>query len=156
MILLSTLGVTIAFFISDDNAVNSIKMGKVDVEVAETVENGKKINVGATVKAGTTPCWVRVFVGLPTGMQNQILIETTPTTPDSNWIQDGNYYYYQSALGGINKDETVILFDEIKSEENLDISGVQSELDIVVYAEAIQKEFGNSALEAFRNKKNER
>lgn len=153
LILLSTLGVTIAFFTADDNVVNSIKMGKVDIEVAETVEKGIKTNVGATVKAGTTPCWVRVFVGLPTGMQKQILVKTIPEKPNDNWSQEGNYYYYQLPLGGKNEDETVILFQEIRSEENLDINQVQDELDIVVYAEAIQESNGTNAIEAFHKKK---
>ena len=152
LIILVTLGGTVAYFTADDNKVNTINMGKMDVEVVEKVADGIKTNVGATIKAGSSPCWVRVFVGLPIGMQQQTLIETTPASPDSNWIKDGNYYYYQSSLGGKNTDETVILFNEIKTEENLDMNQVQSELDIVVYAEAIQKEFGNSAIEAFRNK----
>ncbi len=150
--ILVTLGGTVAYFTADNNKVNTINMGKMDVEVVEKVANGIKTDVGATIKAGSSPCWVRLFVGFPVGMQQQTLIETAPASPNSNWIKEGNYYYYQTALGGKSTDETVILFDEIKAEENLDINQVQSELDIVVYAEAIQKEFGNSAVEAFRNK----
>ncbi|MEG0971629.1 MAG: SipW-dependent-type signal peptide-containing protein [Lachnospiraceae bacterium] len=150
---MAAIGVTLAFFTAKDETKNTIQMGKIKVDVSETVIEGKKTDVGVIVKEGSVPCWVRIFVELPIGMQQQTLVETVPIQNElgPNWTKSGNYYYYNLPLGGKSTDETVILFDEIKSLQKLEKDQIQKELDIIVYAEAIQKEFGDSSIQAYEN-----
>ncbi len=155
LIILFTVGGTIAYFTSADGKVNTIQMGKINVEIHEIVEGGMKKEVGATVKKETAPCWVRIFVGIPVGMQGQYLVETQPEaselTNNSLWIKDGDYYYYSKQLGGNGTEETVVLFDQIMAKDSLNPDVVPTDLDIIVYAEAVQASYGSTAVDAFNN-----
>lgn len=138
---------TLALFKDNDNVSNRIEAGEIKIHTMETiVENGKE-NVGATLSADSVRSWVRVFVGIPNGPEGEKIFKCTPSTPNSNWIDGGdNYFYYKEVL---NPNDTVILYDKISYTEILSEDTMPSNLNIIVYAEAVQENTGKTVKEAF-------
>lgn len=156
---LFAVNTTVSYLADETDLVNTIVMGDVEIEVVERiVENGKEM-VGATNPiTEKSPAWVRLFVGLPKGTAGEnVYIETLftdgeLTNPDTNgggwtWSQGGDGYYYYS--DPINPGDTAYLFSSIMKTETIAEGELPSNIDIVIYAEAVQATLGNTAEEAF-------
>lgn len=142
---------TLAYFTDQKQVKNTATFGKLNVETHEKIVEGHKKDVGFTVSSDSVDCWVRVFVGIPkaSGDSNGVYEckKHDETNWTNNWKQDGDYYYY---LKPVKAGETKILFDSIKRTQKLTDGQQYSNLDIIVYAEAIQYEnTTNNPVEAF-------
>lgn len=154
---LFAVGTTVSYFADEAGLANTITMGDVEIEIAEEIVVNGKDMVGAT-NTGKNPAWVRLFVGLPKGLGGNDIYETTPFTdgdiknPDTNgggWTwspgADGYYYYSDPVAPG----ETAYLFSSIKKINEVVEGNLPSNIDIVIYAEAVQATYANTAEEAF-------
>lgn len=147
LISLFSRGVTLALFTDQDNALNTIETGKVVIETKETIIESGKANVGATLSTDSVRSWVRVFVGIPSGPGGKAIFTCTPATPNSNWINGGDGYFYYK--GVLDPGATVILYDKILYTATLSKDTMPSNLNIIVYAEAVQESLGSTAQNAF-------
>ncbi len=135
-------GVSLAYYKTEDKSVNTINTGIVDVKVHEEVEEMLKKNVGFQLQKDCVKSWVRLFVGLPTGIEGDIY--KTVRSDDDNWKlgTDGYYYYQQPVEYTKDGNNEYILFSSITANiggGSDTVSGSYNKnLDIVVYVEAIQ------------------
>lgn len=161
LITIFTIGTTVSYFTDEADVTNNVTMGRVEIEIIEQIiEDGKEM-VGAT-NVGLNPAWVRVFVGLPEGTGGKsvytetMFVDGTVTNPDTNgedwnWSKGADGYYYYS--DPINPNDTAYLFSSIIRSETIEEDELPSNIDIIIYAEAIQVSLGDSALVAFENLK---
>lgn len=161
LITIFTIGSTVSYFTDEEDVTNHITMGRIDIETKETiVEDGKEM-VGAE-NIGPNPAWIRVFVGLPQGTAGESVYIATPfedgrvTNPDTNgngwsWSQGSDGYYYYS--DPIEPGDTAYLFSSIMRSQTIEEDEFPSNIDIIIYVEAVQVSLGDSAIEAFENLK---
>lgn len=153
-----------AFYTEDESVVNTIKMGNITVDTYEEVDGEGKANVGV-INTGKNPCYIRLYVGIPTAMEGSEIYATTPglyttneagdkqfvekiTTTVTNeegvtstytWIKSGDYWYYDGIL---NVGETAILFNHIRFAD-IDKLAEGDNSNIILYVEAVQSEYIN-------------
>jgi len=135
---IATLGTTVAYFTQDGEKQNKLKMGKVDVEVHEELENGVKNNITATILPNHAECWVRMYVGIPKGNQDKPLFETPVRETEWEPGSDGYYYYKERVAAGAESYTLPVLFKKITPIAGLTEADIPANTDIIVYAEAIQ------------------
>lgn len=161
LITIFTIGTTVSYYTDEADVTNNIIMGRIDIDIEEKiVEDGKEM-VGAT-NVGLNPAWVRVFVGLPEGTDGKavytetMFVDGNITNPDTNgegwnWSEEADGYYYYS--DPINPGDTAYLFSSIMRSETIEEDELPSNIDIIIYTEAIQVSLGNSAIGGFENLK---
>ena len=116
------VGTISAYFTDNETKNNIINMGNVTVEIVEDIIGGEKENVGIR-NTGNNPCYIRLYVGIPTGIDGSDIYTTNPslytivngvkqevariiTTTDEagnitdkyEWIKSGDYWYYAGNL----------------------------------------------------------
>ena len=149
------IGGTIAWLTDNEEAVNKVTIGHVDIEVNETWENGVdgqnvapgvEVAKDPTVKnIGKNPAYIRVRVEISNTFYEPFLEINYQVEPNGNWFKEGEYYYYK-AIVDVNNSTTPV-FTKFMLNDNFIEPPVtapsdteQPGFDIVVYAEAIQSE----------------
>lgn len=167
LLLVLSVGVTQALFSDKEQVQNTIQTGKVDIETKETIVENGKTDVGVTNK-GPNDCWVRLLVTIPEGAitvengDNAVVYipvlytGNNPSNGSWNLSSEDNYYYYSKPL---KAGETAYLYESITISETLKEDQLPSNLDIIVYSEAIQKgitgQEGETASSAFQTLKSQ-
>lgn len=158
---------TLAFFIDIDKANNVITTGTIDIVLKETTidERGNevpfpqegidhvmpKMEVAKKVwveNMGTESAYVRIKIEkkITPGDLNTRYIKLGNIN-EIDWVQNGEYYYYISALNAGEK--TVPLFDSVIFDETMPNEYQDCKVDVVVIAESVQaKNNGATVLEA--------
>lgn len=157
-------GTIYAFYTDSESVVNTITMGNVTVDTYEEVDGEGKANVGV-INTGKNPCYIRLYVGIPTAMDGSEIYATTPSLYTTNeagdkqfvqsvtttvtneegvistytWIKSGDYWYYDGIL---DVGETTILFNHIRF-ANIDKLPEGDNSNIILYVEAVQSEYIN-------------
>jgi alternate signal-mediated exported protein len=116
LVLVAIVGVTFAYFQSNASFVNIFNTGTYRVvtteefvgpenwapgqEIPKTITSTNEGTIPAAVRASITEQWIKEIDGVETDITNQITNGTVIINLDntSDWIQEGNYYYYKYIL----------------------------------------------------------
>ena len=157
------VGATLAYFTDNDVATNVVTMGHVDIDldepnytpgidnVMEDLVPGETITKDPTITVAenSQPAFIRAKIeflmdGAPMGakyaseLEGQLTLEGTKLVEDTSWKKgEGNYYYFQYE---VDPGEKIVLFDEVTIPSNWGNDVADSEIQIIVSAEAIQSE----------------
>lgn len=157
------VGATLAYFTDNDVAKNVVTMGHVDIDLDEPnytpgVDNvmedlvpGETITKDPTITVAedSQPAFIRAKIeflmdGAPmeakyaSELEGQLTLEGTKLVEDTSWKKgEGNYYYFQYE---VDPGEKIVLFDEVTIPSNWGNDVADSEIQIIVSAEAIQSE----------------
>ena len=145
----STVGVTYSYLTANDNKANMISVTDAEIHIEENFtppvdpEPGDIITKSPkVVNDSDVPVKVRMSAKFSdSGAEEQC----EPLLIDSNWIQKGDYYYYNKELAP--GESTIALFNYIKIKESVNKEDLIP-FDILVYAEAIQS-YGNVSEDAW-------
>lgn len=160
-IIILSIGLTTAYFTSQKKVENTLHMGKIDVNVTETVLKSSKEMVGVTLDSESSKCWVRLYVGIPVGnngtriydtaylvnesgqwlmedgtvVENGAWLNEDGTVADTDKAFEGGWLYYSEPLSG---GDSRICFKEIKAVPLLSPGDKPANLDVIVYTEGVQ------------------
>lgn len=149
------VGATLAYFTDSDDALNTITMGHVDIELDEPTfsENNPENKISnvtpgqlitkdptITVKAGSEASYLRAKIDIKgLSEEDAALIEESLDINRDLWVQgEDDYYYLQQAVGKTNVDLKFRLFDHVTIPTKWDNAYANAEFTINVTAEAIQ------------------
>ncbi len=157
LVAIAALGVTLAYFTADDDAVNTFTVGNIAIELqepawgtsgsidADTVYPGEALAKDPkVVSTGTNPCIVRLKVEMPTipGVTNPVTLENLDT---ANWYKDGDYYYYLKPIATpgtgyptVPDSATTALFTQIRISTAVTNHTSETSYDVKVTAQALQ------------------
>ena len=116
VLLVAVIGLTFAYFQTTANFVNVFNTGTYRVvtteefvgpenwapgqEIPKTITSTNEGTIPAAVRVSYTEQWLKEIDGVETDITNQITNGTVIINLDntSDWIQEGNYYYYKYIL----------------------------------------------------------
>lgn len=150
------VGATLAYFTDSQEAVNTITMGHVDIDLDEPnfpddkeiddVTPNQEITKDPTiiVKAGSEDMYLRAKIEL-TGFDGikdadkhkEELLDQINIQPGWNLAADG-YYYFKYVVGKTNVDQSIVFFDKVTIPANWGNEVADLTFNINVTAEAIQ------------------
>lgn len=150
------VGATLAYFTDSQEAVNTITMGHVDIDLEEPnfpddkeiddVTPNQEITKDPTiiVKAGSEDMYLRAKIEL-TGFDGikdadkhkEELLDQINIQPGWNLAADG-YYYFKYVVGKTNVDQSIVFFDKVTIPANWGNEVADLTFNINVTAEAIQ------------------
>lgn len=150
------VGATLAYFTDSQEAVNTITMGHVDIDLEEPnfpddkeiddVTPNQEITKDPTiiVKAGSEDMYLRAKIEL-TGFDGikdanthkEELLNHINIQPGWNLAADG-YYYFKYVVGKTNVDQSIVFFDKVTIPANWGNEVADLTFNINVTAEAIQ------------------
>jgi predicted RecA/RadA family phage recombinase len=144
-----TVTATLGYLISQSQAaVNTVTIGSIDVKVEEEgftegqtpTPGGDAITKKPTVVNETdTPAYIRARV-VQGGVWELVGLNTT------DWAKgDDGYYYYNAVLPGKGKTSEIFTSVKLNADANISDAG---QLNIIVYAEAVQQWVDTSGFEA--------
>ncbi|SFQ07051.1 SipW-cognate class signal peptide [Lachnospiraceae bacterium XBB1006] len=164
VVMLATVGATAAYFTQDGTRPNQMTTSSLNVNIEEDIEDGYKNDIKAVVCKNHAACWVRVYVGIPVGNEGKKIFKepilNNEEGEDVLWIKkdEDGYYYYNKPIPAGKEEVSLSLFKKnenghvIEPVEGLTIKDMPSNTDIIVYAETIQYNDGDtSCVEAFKN-----
>lgn len=149
LITVVTVGGTLAWLTDQDQAVNNVTVGNVQIEVEEPnwdEEDATDIWPGkVTAKdpivtnTGKNPSYVRIKVVYDSAYANYLTFDYD-TDSDGAWFEKDGYYYYKSVLGVDS--QTSPLFNQFTFSSTYEEpqNGVNPAFAINVYAEAVQSQ----------------
>ena len=148
------VGATLAYFTDSDTALNTITMGKVDIDLDEpnfdpgddddTIENikpGQQIvkDPTITVKAGSEAAYLRALItyeGLTPEQEKQL--EANIAIQDG-WVKSSDgYYYFQNVVNKSDVDQEIVFFNKVTIPTEWGNEMAEETFKIDVQAEAIQ------------------
>lgn len=157
----AAIGGTLAFLTDNDSAVNTMVMGKVDIEMMEYNADGSKFTDGQTLlpgdtlgkqieveNVGSTDAFVRTWVAVQQGADGASVVTpiwkdgiTATKYSETATIEGQKYdlYYVDYAL---KSGEKMMTLDSIKMSleaDNDDIDAIGSEMKIPVFTQAVQQ-----------------
>lgn len=148
LLLLTGIGVSLAWFTDSDEKENGLSAGYNDVEIEEEFPD-PVVTPGAELKkevaftnTGTVPCYVRAryyYSDSEAENQTQIIFGASDWTKED----DGYYYYSRSIEPG---EKTAPFLTAVKVKEDAVIDGA---FDLTVYTETVQSENHATPQEAF-------
>lgn len=176
------VGATLAYFTDSDDALNTITMGHVDIDLdeptfsknnpgdkIEDVRPGQLITKDPTitVKAGSEASYLRAKIDIEgLSAEDAKLIEDTLDINRELWIPgEEGYYYLQQEVGKTNVDLKFRFFDHVTIPTTWDNDYADKGFTIDVTAEAIQADnfspekdngkivgWNNEAIKEYQNK----
>lgn len=147
LVLTASYGITYAYLISKDAAVNDFTVGENNIEVHENFEPPEKMEPKISFKkepyvenTGNIPCFVRMRADF-SDSKAEDFCELDFNTEDWTTKNSDGYYYYKKLLGPGK--ETEALFKNVTIKENKKDGSKYTEsdmidFDILIYAESCQ------------------
>ena len=151
------VGATLAYFTDSQEAVNTITMGHVDIDLEEPnfpddkeiddVTPNQEITKDPTiiVKADSEDMYLRAKIEL-TGFEGikgadkhkEELLAHINIQPGWEYVDDDGYYYYQTRVNKSDVDQRIVFFDKVTIPANWGNEVADLTFNINVTAEAIQ------------------
>lgn len=147
LVLGMSFGITYAYLIAKDKAVNQFTIGENIIEVYENYEPPEKLEPGAKFtkepyvkNTGNLSCFVRMRADFSNSKAEDFCELDIDTT---NWElnKDDGYYYYKKILNPNDVTEPLFTTVKIKTTKENNTSYTQADMidfDILIYAESCQ------------------
>ena len=157
----AAIGGTLAYLTDNDSAVNTMVMGKVDIEMMEYNADGSKFTDGQTLlpgdtlgkqieveNVGPTDAFVRTWVAVQQGANGASVVTpnwkdgiTATKSSETATIEGKKYdlYYVDYALKSGEKLMTLDSITLDRNAGNADIAAIGSEMKIPVFTQAVQQ-----------------
>ena len=148
------VGATLAYFTDSDTALNTITMGKVDIELDEPdwdednpdgeideIKPGQEIvkDPTITVKANSEDAYLRAKITYKDLTPEQAKQLEANIAIQNGWVKSSDgYFYYQYVVGKANFDQKIIFFNKVTIPAEWGNEMAEKRFRIDVQAEAIQ------------------
>lgn len=144
-----SFGITYAYLISNDNALNSFTVGENTVEVSEEYSSPEKLQPGVqfvkkpSVKnTGNLPCFVRARADFSDSRAEEFCEELDINTENWEYDDSDGYYYYKGILEVDKTTEPLFTTVKLKTEKDDGTPYTNDDMqdfDILVYTESVEQ-----------------
>lgn len=142
LVLGMSFGVTYAYLIAKDKAVNQFTIGENIIEIFENYEPPEKLEPGVEFQkepyvknTGNLPCFVRMRADFSNSKAEEFCESLNIDTENWEYNSNDGYYYYKNLLNP--NDVTEPLFTKVKIKSTINDSDIV-DFDILIYAESCQ------------------
>lgn len=142
LVLGMSFGVTYAYLIAKDKAVNQFAMGENTIEIFEDYEPPEKIAPNVQFKkspyvknTGNLPCFVRMRADFSNNKAEKFCEPLNIDTVNWEYNSSDGYYYYKKLLNPDSSTSPLFTRVKIKSDSN---ENDMVDFDILIYAESCQ------------------